>query len=77
MTCAPIPLSEYLRGLGYAARPIPYPAVPRGKERVRIVMHAGNTEEEIEELIKNLLHWASGMKTMLRVAQVTESGTEA
>jgi 8-amino-7-oxononanoate synthase len=35
-------------------RAILYPTVPKGKERLRIVLHAFNTEEEIKELINYL-----------------------
>ncbi len=35
-------------------RPILYPTVPKGKERLRIVVHAFNTEKEIEQLIELL-----------------------
>ncbi|KAI0788119.1 PLP-dependent transferase [Fomes fomentarius] len=61
-TSAPIPLAEHLRALGYGARPVPFPIVPRGEERVRIVIHAQNTEEEFDELIGHILEWASAMQ---------------
>lgn len=32
-------------------RPITYPTVPRGQERVRICLHASNTKEQIDELV--------------------------
>lgn len=35
-------------------RPIIYPTVPAGKERLRIVLHSFNTIEEVKLLIKNL-----------------------
>ena len=35
-------------------RAILYPTVPKGKERLRIVLHAFNTEEEIQKLINHL-----------------------
>jgi 8-amino-7-oxononanoate synthase len=35
-------------------RPILYPTVPLGKERLRIVLHAFNTVEELEQLLKIL-----------------------
>ena len=60
-TTAPIPLADYLRSLGYGTRPVPYPVVPRGQERIRIVVHARNTEEELDQLVEHLLHWAKAM----------------
>ncbi|RPD54331.1 PLP-dependent transferase [Lentinus tigrinus ALCF2SS1-7] len=62
LTSAPISLAKFLRDLGYAARPVPYPVVPRGQERIRVVIHARNTEEELEELIARLLEWSSAMQ---------------
>ena len=35
---------------GIDARPILYPSVPEGKERIRVVLHSFNTEEEIKKL---------------------------
>jgi 8-amino-7-oxononanoate synthase len=39
---------------GFDIRPILYPTVPAGKERLRIVLHAFNTAEEVERLVKIL-----------------------
>ncbi|KAI0709781.1 PLP-dependent transferase [Earliella scabrosa] len=61
LTSAPLALAAHLRALGYGARPVPYPVVPRGQERVRVIMHARNTEEEADELIVHLLGWAREM----------------
>jgi len=35
-------------------RPILYPTVPRGKERLRIILHAFNTENELDRLLQLL-----------------------
>ena len=43
-----------LQGSGFDVRPILYPTVPKGEERLRIVLHAFNTEEEVEKLIRAL-----------------------
>ena len=47
-------LSEKLRQKGFDVRPILYPTVPKGKERLRIVLHAFNSEEEVKMLIGEL-----------------------
>lgn len=47
-------LSARLQAAGLDVRPILYPTVPRGGERLRIVLHAFNTEEELEHLIEEL-----------------------
>ncbi len=41
-------LAAHLRANGLLARPICYPTVPRGEDRVRICVHADNTVEDIE-----------------------------
>lgn len=43
-----------LQEAGFDVRPIMHPTVPAGAERLRICLHAFNTEKEIEELITKL-----------------------
>lgn len=43
-----------LQSAGLDVRPILYPTVPEGKERLRIVLHAFNTTEEVLQLVKLL-----------------------
>lgn len=62
ITTAPIPLAKYLQTLGYDAQPIPYPAVPRGKERIRIIAHAGNTKKDFDDLVDRLIDWVREYK---------------
>ena len=40
------------------ARPITWPTVPKGKDRVRVCLHAGNSWNEIDRLIEAILGWA-------------------
>ena len=40
-------LAEKLQASGFAVKPIYSPTVPKGEERIRICLHAFNTEEEI------------------------------
>jgi 8-amino-7-oxononanoate synthase len=44
-------LSFRLREIGYDVRAILAPTVPKGKERLRICLHAFNSHQEIEELV--------------------------
>ncbi len=44
-------LADRLQQEGFDVRPILYPTVPEGKERLRIVMHAYNTMEELHRLL--------------------------
>ena len=39
-------------------RAIMFPTVRKGKERVRICLHAGNTKEEMDRLISGIVEWA-------------------
>ena len=47
-------LADKLQQTGLDVRPILYPTVPKGKERLRIVLHAFNTSEEVERLMSVL-----------------------
>lgn len=49
-----ITFSKYLNKLGFDIRPILSPTVPQGKERVRICLHAFNSEEEITNLCHHI-----------------------
>ncbi|OJD38107.1 8-amino-7-oxononanoate synthase [Diplodia corticola] len=42
---------------GYTVRAIVAPTVPRGQERVRVCLHAGNTLEEVEGLVGVVGRW--------------------
>ncbi|KAG5981714.1 hypothetical protein E4U55_002639 [Claviceps digitariae] len=46
---------------GISSFPIEYPLVPRGQDRVRLMFHAANTEEQVEFLVKNIGDWADEM----------------
>ncbi|KAF5098077.1 hypothetical protein D0Z00_002164 [Geotrichum galactomycetum] len=43
-------------------RAIVYPTVPRGGERVRVCLHAGNTSAEVDALLQALKTWTEGVK---------------
>lgn len=49
-------LADYLLEKGYAVTPMTYPVVKN--PRIRITIHAGNTEKEIDALMDELLTWA-------------------
>ena len=42
------------------ARPITWPTVPKGLDRVRVCLHSGNTSEEIDALAREMAEWAKG-----------------
>ena len=47
-------VAERLQAAGLDVRPILSPTVERGRERLRIVLHAFNTAEEVDRLIEGL-----------------------
>ncbi|KAK4049251.1 hypothetical protein OIO90_005540 [Microbotryomycetes sp. JL221] len=57
LTTKPHALSNYLIQQGFLIRPIAYPTVPKGQERIRICLHANNTFEQIEQLSECLKTW--------------------
>merc|ERR1719487_2723374 len=57
LTGSPRPLSAFLQAKGYLVRPITYPTVPRGEERVRVCLHAANTVDEVDGLADALSEW--------------------
>jgi 8-amino-7-oxononanoate synthase len=59
MTTRPRPLSAYLFQGGLNARPITWPTVPKGKDRVRVCLHAGHTKQDVEKLVHCLVTWAT------------------
>lgn len=46
--------AQYLQQQQLDVRPILYPTVPMGTERLRIVLHAFNTKEDVEKLVKSI-----------------------
>jgi 8-amino-7-oxononanoate synthase len=58
LTPRPKQLAAYLQSEGsLIVRGITYPTVPQGQDRVRICMHADNTEEEIRKLAALVKRW--------------------
>ncbi len=47
-------MATRLQANGFDIRAILYPTVPKGAERLRIVLHAFNTEEQLRDLVKAL-----------------------
>lgn len=44
-------------------RAVVSPTVPLGTERVRVCLHAGNTVEEVENLVETLQRWCESVST--------------
>ena len=72
LTPHPRPLSAHLRVRGLNARPITWPTVPKGADRIRVCLHANNTREDVDRLLSGMIEWAESWD----VAQNTgKSGT--
>jgi 8-amino-7-oxononanoate synthase len=65
-TADPKPLAKFLQDRGMMVRAVVPPTVPEGTSRVRVCLHAGNTEDEIHDLVKSLEMW---------ILERTKSGT--
>lgn len=53
----PRELAAFCQAAGFIVRAVMHPTVPRGTERVRICLHAGNTEHEIDAFIDRVRLW--------------------
>jgi 8-amino-7-oxononanoate synthase len=56
-TSQPRELASVCQERGYVVRAIMPPTIPEGKERVRVCLHAGNTEAEIDGLARTIQSW--------------------
>ena len=57
------PLALYLQKRGYLVRPITYPTVPMGKDRVRICVHSDNTPQQIKGFAIAVRDWLATFST--------------
>lgn len=56
-TSHPRELASACQQDGYIVRAIMPPTIPEGKERVRVCLHAGNSEEQINGLVQTIQSW--------------------
>ncbi|KAG0246452.1 aminotransferase [Mortierella sp. GBAus27b] len=64
-------LSQRLIKAGLNVKPIRFPTVPKGKERVRICLHSHNTQDQVERLIQIVHDWIKD-DAMTAVSAATE-----
>ncbi|KAI0788128.1 PLP-dependent transferase [Fomes fomentarius] len=57
-------LCDFLKKMGYAAAVSQDAIVPQGKEHIQVVIHAGNTKEELDEFISRLLQWVEMIEAL-------------
>lgn len=50
-------LRNKLDDASYLTNVVHFPVVPKGMDRVRLVVHANNTEKEIEGVVKLITEW--------------------
>ncbi|KAJ5595400.1 uncharacterized protein N7459_001608 [Penicillium hispanicum] len=67
-TSQPRKLERACQQAGLVVRAIMPPTIPKGKERVRICLHAGNTEEEIEGLVQTIQSWLDGSTSRIKAS---------
>jgi 8-amino-7-oxononanoate synthase len=72
LTCRAHALSAYLLAQGLNARPITWPTVPKGTDRVRVCLHAGNTPAELDALVDSAISWAAAVVEEERACQKGE-----
>ncbi|GAB1318047.1 8-amino-7-oxononanoate synthase [Madurella fahalii] len=58
-TSLPRSLAAYCQNKGFMVRPIVAPTVPKGKERIRVCLHAGNTLDEVKGLAGAVEAWVA------------------
>lgn len=54
-------LYDRLTGCGFFSLEVGYPVVPRNRERVRVIIHADNTEHEVNGLADAVVNWAADL----------------
>lgn len=59
---AAVKLAELLCAEGFEVRPVRSPTVPKGTERIRIILHSFNSKEQVGALVSALSRHAAFMK---------------
>lgn len=51
-------LAIHLQLAGFQVYPISFPIVPKGTDRIRLVFHGHNTEDDVKRLAASICDWA-------------------
>jgi 8-amino-7-oxononanoate synthase len=51
-------LRAWLLREGFSTWGLAYPIVPKGEDRVRVVIHADNSDSQIERFVDAIMQWA-------------------
>ncbi|KAK5135021.1 hypothetical protein LTR08_005681 [Meristemomyces frigidus] len=62
LSSEPKALSAYCQSNGFIVRGIVPPTVPLGTERIRICLHAGNTIQQVDDLVEIIRSWVVGRR---------------
>ncbi|KAL2200419.1 pyridoxal phosphate-dependent transferase [Corynascus similis CBS 632.67] len=62
-TSQPRSLAGYCQARGFMVRPIVAPTVPKGRERIRVCIHAANSMPEIRGLVETVAAWLAAWRT--------------
>lgn len=65
----PRQLARYCQERGFIVRPIVAPTVPKGSERVRICLHAANTESQVDALARAIAAWVQSEEVLRKPGQ--------
>lgn len=57
LTAEPRSLAKWCQDASFVVRPIVPPTVPEGTQRVRVCLHAGNSKQDVEELVERIRGW--------------------
>ena len=77
LTPHPRPLAAHLRARGLSARPITWPTVPKGADRIRVCLHASNSQQDVDRLVGAIVEWAEGWARVEGGASAGGGGGEA
>ncbi|KAI8094265.1 pyridoxal phosphate-dependent transferase [Thamnidium elegans] len=63
-------LATYLNGKGFNVKPIVFPTVPVGQERVRICLHGHNTVSEVDGLVDQIHQFFQVDSSVMEIAKL-------